>query len=103
MCIRDSNDPDVTKNVEIFAELILTSTPGVNIKGGTGIGVVTKPGLQVPVGDAAINPTPMEMIISNLSLIHIYIQQITFVKNYIIRFKLIFIHQSICGCSYNSV
>jgi cobalt-precorrin-5B (C1)-methyltransferase len=60
------NDPDVTKNVEIFAELILTSTPGVNIKGGTGIGIVTKPGLQVPVGDAAINPTPREMIISNL-------------------------------------
>jgi cobalt-precorrin-5B (C1)-methyltransferase len=61
------NDPDVTKNLEIFAELILTSNPGVNIKGGTGIGIVTKPGLQVPVGDAAINPTPREMIVSNLS------------------------------------
>ncbi len=61
------NDPDVTKNLEIFAELILTTTPGINIIGGTGIGVVTKPGLQVPVGDAAINPTPREMIISNLS------------------------------------
>jgi cobalt-precorrin-5B (C1)-methyltransferase len=61
------NDPDVTKNLEIFAELILTSIPGVNIKGGTGIGVVTKPGLQVPVGEAAINPTPRQMIISNLS------------------------------------
>ncbi|MGB7968380.1 MAG: cobalt-precorrin-5B (C(1))-methyltransferase CbiD [Methanobacterium sp.] len=61
------NDPDVTKNVEIFAELILTSNPKVNIKGGTGIGVVTKPGLQVPVGESAINPTPREMIISNLS------------------------------------
>ena len=38
------NDPDVTKNLEIFAELILTTTPGINIIGGTGIGVVTKPG-----------------------------------------------------------
>ena len=45
---------------------LLTSTPGINIKGGTGIGVVTKPGLQVPVGETAINPTP-KMIISNLS------------------------------------
>ena len=61
------NDPDVTKNLEIFAELILTSSPGINIKGGTGIGIVTKPGLQVPVGEAAINPTPKEMILSNLS------------------------------------
>jgi cobalt-precorrin-5B (C1)-methyltransferase len=60
------NDPDVTKNLEIFVDLILTSTPGVNIKGGDGVGVVTKPGLQVPVGEAAINPTPREMIISNL-------------------------------------
>ena len=61
------NDPDVTKNLEIFAELILTSTPKVNIIAGEGIGIVTKPGLQVPVGEAAINPTPREMIISNLS------------------------------------
>ncbi len=61
------NDPDVTKNLEIFAELILTSTPDINVKGGAGVGIVTKPGLQVPVGEAAINPTPMEMIISNLS------------------------------------
>ena len=30
------------------------------------MGRVTKPGLQVPVGEAAINPTPREMIVSNL-------------------------------------
>jgi cobalt-precorrin-5B (C1)-methyltransferase len=60
------NDPDVTKNIEIFADLFLTSTPSIIIKGGEGVGIVTKPGLQVPVGEAAINPTPREMIISNL-------------------------------------
>jgi cobalt-precorrin-5B (C1)-methyltransferase len=61
------NDPDVTKNIEIFAELILTNNPGINIIGGAGVGVVTKPGLQVPVGEAAINPKPREMIVSNLT------------------------------------
>src|SRR5664280_1502133 len=60
------NDPDVTKNIEIFADLILNETPTITVKGGQGIGRVTKPGLQVPVGDAAINPTPLKMIISNL-------------------------------------
>lgn len=61
------NDPDVTKNLEIFADLVLTDTPSIIIKGGEGVGIVTKPGLQVPVGEAAINPTPMEMIRSNLT------------------------------------
>ncbi len=60
------NDPDVTKNLEIFADLVIKETPIVTVKGGDGVGRVTKPGLQVPVGEAAINPTPMEMIVSNL-------------------------------------
>jgi cobalt-precorrin-5B (C1)-methyltransferase len=60
------NDPDITKNLEIFADLVITKSPDIIVKGGVGVGVVTKPGLQVPVGEAAINPTPMEMIKSNL-------------------------------------
>ncbi len=60
------NDPDVTKNIEIFADLVLNNTETVNVKGGVGVGRVTKPGLQVPVGEAAINPTPLKMIITNL-------------------------------------
>ncbi len=50
------NDPDVTKNLEIFADIIITSTPDITVKGGSGVGRVTKPGLQVSVGEAAINP-----------------------------------------------
>jgi len=61
------NDPDVTKNLEIFADVIITQTPGITVEGGAGVGRVTKPGLQVPIGEAAINPTPKEMIVSNLS------------------------------------
>ena len=34
------------------------------ITAGEGIGVVTKKGLQVPVGQPAINPVPMQMIIT---------------------------------------
>jgi cobalt-precorrin-5B (C1)-methyltransferase len=60
------NDPDVTKNLEIIADLIIKESPEIIVKGGEGVGIVTKPGLQVPVGEAAINPTPMKMIKSNL-------------------------------------
>jgi cobalt-precorrin-5B (C1)-methyltransferase len=60
------DDPDVTINLEVVAELILKNEPGIVVNGGEGVGTVTKPGLQVPVGSPAINPTPMEMIVTNL-------------------------------------
>ncbi|MDD3985813.1 MAG: cobalt-precorrin-5B (C(1))-methyltransferase CbiD, partial [Methanobacterium sp.] len=60
------NDPDITKNIKIFADLIITEKPDIIIKGGNGVGIVTKPGLQIPVGEPAINPTPRQMIITNL-------------------------------------
>jgi cobalt-precorrin-5B (C1)-methyltransferase len=36
--------------------------PAITIKGGDGVGIVTRPGLQVRVGDPAINPMPRQMI-----------------------------------------
>ena len=64
------NDPDVTVNLEIFAtvELLdkLDKESNVIITGGEGVGKVTKPGLQIPVGEYAINPVPRSMIIRNL-------------------------------------
>ena len=64
------NDPDVTVNLEIFAtvELLDKSDKESNviITGGEGVGKVTKPGLQIPVGEYAINPVPRSMIIRNL-------------------------------------
>ncbi|MDO9044639.1 MAG: cobalt-precorrin-5B (C(1))-methyltransferase CbiD [Methanobacteriaceae archaeon] len=59
-------DPDVTINLEIGAKLELTSQPGISIKGGEGVGTITKPGLQIPVGQAAINPVPQKMIRKNI-------------------------------------
>jgi cobalt-precorrin-5B (C1)-methyltransferase len=56
------DDPDVTDGIKIFAEVSRTDSEGIEIDGGEGVGRVTKPGLKVPVGKAAINPVPMEMI-----------------------------------------
>ena len=56
------DDPDVTNGVKIFAAVSKSDAPGIEIDGGEGVGRVTKPGLKVPVGKAAINPAPMEMI-----------------------------------------
>lgn len=58
------DDPDITSGVKIFAAVSKTDLAGIEVEGGDGIGRVTKPGLQVPVGQAAINPIPMKMITS---------------------------------------
>lgn len=56
------DDPDVTHGAEIVATVSWTEEPGVHLEGGAGVGRVTKPGLPVPVGEAAINPVPRKMI-----------------------------------------
>ena len=80
--IKDAgDDPDITNGAEIVATAALGSRvkgqgarrkidlphalcpmPFIQIKGGKGVGVVTKPGLAVPIGQPAINPVPMKMI-----------------------------------------
>lgn len=60
------HDPDVTINLEVQAKVHLRDEPGITIRGGEGVGKITKPGLQLPVGEVAINPVPREMIRSNL-------------------------------------
>ncbi len=56
------DDPDVTNGIAIYAKVEKTAAPGVVIEGGAGIGIVTKPGLDRKVGEAAINSTPRRMI-----------------------------------------
>ena len=74
--IKDAgDDPDITNRAEIRADVRLIASPrktshgtsendlmAVVIKGGEGVGVVTKPGLSTPVGEPAINPAPRKMI-----------------------------------------
>lgn len=56
------DDADITDGTEIVATVTHSPTAGVVIDGGTGVGRVTRPGLDQPVGSAAINRVPREMI-----------------------------------------
>lgn len=56
------DDIDVTNGIEISATVKLTDEGKITIRRGVGVGVVTKPGLQVPIGESAINPVPRKMI-----------------------------------------
>lgn len=66
--IKDAgDDPDVTHKAEIGARVVLKKKsvgqgPDIRIRGGEGVGRVTKPGLEVPPGQPAINPGPRQMI-----------------------------------------
>lgn len=56
------DDVDVTAGALIGAKAEKTGSSGVQIEGGSGVGRVTKPGLDQPVGAAAINAVPRRMI-----------------------------------------
>lgn len=88
--IKDAgDDPDVTDGAELRATVkcgfvwekragICTSQrirddesgdrfAGIDLLAGAGVGIVTKPGLPVKIGEPAINPTPREMLAQNLT------------------------------------
>ncbi|MBI5788605.1 MAG: cobalamin biosynthesis protein CbiD [Candidatus Schekmanbacteria bacterium] len=56
------DDPDITAGIKIFARVEKLTTSDFILEAGEGIGKVTKPGLQIPPGEAAINPVPRRMI-----------------------------------------
>ena len=60
------DDPDATKGMHITATVSRAEDCGISIDGGEGVGRVTKPGLDQPVGNAAINSVPRRMIRENL-------------------------------------
>lgn len=72
--IKDAgDDPDVTHRAEIGATVTLEDPDaptyskrknhiGIRITGGTGVGQITKPGLEMPPGEPAINSGPRKMI-----------------------------------------
>ena len=56
------DDPDVTHGQIVVATVGWSDAPGVTLLAGEGVGTVTRPGLQVPPGQPAINPVPRRMI-----------------------------------------
>ncbi|CEO13896.1 cobalt-precorrin-6A synthase [[Clostridium] sordellii] len=56
------DDIDATHNLDIYARVEFIDSNEILITGGTGVGVITKKGLGVGVGEAAINKTPRIMI-----------------------------------------
>ena len=84
--VPDKAAPDITMSDEILVDKIMSQEdvpaqdvsekhklgdendqPHIIIDGGTGVGRVTKPGLDQPVGNAAINHVPREMITAEVS------------------------------------
>ena len=60
--IKDAgDDPDVTHGSLIKVKVQETDN-GIEFCAGPGVGIVTKPGLPIPVGDPAINPMPRKFI-----------------------------------------
>ncbi|MFB5646287.1 MAG: cobalt-precorrin-5B (C(1))-methyltransferase [Nitrosopumilaceae archaeon] len=62
------DDPDVTHGAEIIVDVSLNENIGqIEIDGGEGVGIVTKPGLGLEINKPAINPVPKQMISTNLN------------------------------------
>ncbi|MGH3981048.1 MAG: cobalt-precorrin-5B (C(1))-methyltransferase [Pseudonocardiaceae bacterium] len=56
------DDPDVTHGAHLTATVAWREGAEVMLHGGDGVGVVTRDGLGLPVGQPAINPVPRQMI-----------------------------------------
>ena len=57
------DDPDITTGSEVCARVrLLAGDGGIRFLAGDGVGTITLPGMKLPVGEAAINPVPRQMI-----------------------------------------
>ena len=56
------DDPDITNGASVFTTVRKISGDEIIFRAGLGVGKVTKPGLQLPVGEPAINPAPRKLI-----------------------------------------
>ena len=60
------DDVDVTTGLPVIAAVELRQDTAITIQGGKGVGRVARPGLDQPVGEAAINHVPRQMIETSL-------------------------------------
>lgn len=56
------DDPDITNGASIFTTVKKIPGDEIIFKAGEGVGKITKPGLQIPPGEPAINPGPRKLI-----------------------------------------
>ena len=72
--IKDAgDDPDVTNGAEIGCIIKLTQQRDIEFIAGEGVGTVTLKGLELAIGEPAINPVPRKMITSAIQkLLHDY-------------------------------
>jgi cobalt-precorrin-5B (C1)-methyltransferase len=61
------DDPDVTHGARLTATVRWRTEPGIELDGGVGVGIVTKPGLGLELGGPAINPVPRAMIMQAIN------------------------------------
>lgn len=73
------DDPDLTHNLTLGCLARLRKDQEIVFKRGKGIGIITRPGLGLPVGEIAINPTPRKIILENLKRISPLGLEITFI------------------------
>jgi cobalt-precorrin-5B (C1)-methyltransferase len=65
--IKDAgDDPDVTHGARVFVELSLIQEKEITFHAAKGVGIVTREGLSLAVGQAAINPVPRKMMTQHL-------------------------------------
>jgi len=63
--IKDAgDDPDQTHRARIFVRVSRNQEGRIVFKRDSGVGVVTQPGLQLEVGEPAINPVPRKMMVN---------------------------------------
>ncbi len=67
--IKDAgDDPDITHGAEIFVDVAQAPAGhGIVFRAGSGVGLVTRPGLALAVGEPAINYSPRAMITRNIA------------------------------------
>ncbi len=56
------DDPDITNGASVFTTVRQIFGDEIIFRAGLGVGRVTKAGLQLPVGEPAINPAPRQLI-----------------------------------------
>lgn len=77
--IKDAgDDPDVTHGKSILSTVSLTNEhQSIRFLQGKGVGKITLPGLDIPIGEPAINKTPRAMMIQEVeALLHEYADEL---------------------------